>query len=124
MSVPFFLATMKAESRARNTSVWRAREAPTEMGSAGVMPKKNNNPTTSPICQSDSHSYNEPQEHECNNMIVTDIQRRGINVEKSKNKKKPKPTGRVECRCYHRCDAIATPSLPMYRVQKTALWRT
>ena len=44
MSVPFFLATMKAESRARNTSVWRAREAPTEMGSAGVMPKKKQTP--------------------------------------------------------------------------------
>ena len=38
MSVPFFLATKKAESRGGNTSVRRAREAPTEMGSAGVMP--------------------------------------------------------------------------------------
>ena len=36
--------------------------------------------------------------------------------------RKPKPTGRVECRCYHRCDAIATPSLPTYREAKST-WK-
>ena len=30
------------------------------------------------------------------------------------------PTRRFECRCYYLCDAIATTSLPMNRVQMTA----
>ena len=47
-------------------------------------------------------------------------------------KRSPSPSGmketetdrRVECRCYHRCDAIASPSLaksrvPMFRLQRT-----